>query len=263
MTISGQIGFFAKSYHLLWALIWSAIPLWPFCVLGQENSSPATTNQLWMDYNFKYKLSDRFSLAGPIGIKTIFPRSWSRYYISPEIRYTPPKLMLKSLQYHEELRAGIEFYYNNNFDGTNVVEVSPYQGYSLTWPNNQRLALGHYLKLRERFQFDTEKWEKTFGLKLSYEITFTLKFQGDIWEYGKGFYLPVSMKFYWNLIDAAVFNNVFRITPGLGYQISPGWKSAFLIGYNRTRNGVDEQFKTNDVIFRLRVYHSLVNKKKS
>lgn len=29
--------------------------------------------------------------------------------------------------------------------------------------------------------------------------TLTLRFQGDIWEKGKGLYLPISAKFYYNI----------------------------------------------------------------
>lgn len=229
-------------------------------MIAQDNT--ITTQQFWLDYNQKWLLSERLSVKAPIGMKTISTGAWNRYFISPEVVYRIPKLMLKSLYYKEEISGGLDLYYNQNINGTDVIEVTPYQSYGLTWPNRERLDLKHQVVLRERFQFNTDNWDSKFGLKLSYELSLTLKFQGDLWKYGKGFYLPVSMKFYWNLIDAAVFNNVFRITPGLGYQINKKWKAAFLIGYNRTRNGIDEQFKTNDVIYRVRLYHTIDKKKK-
>ena len=252
------------SYRMLKCLgVSSLMFLLTLPVFAQEDSSIKTTQQFWFDYNQKWQLSERVSIGGPIGIKTISTDAWNRYYIKPELVYKMPKMMLKKLKYNEELRGGIEFYYNQNRNGVDVIEITPFQGYSLTWPNRKRLAIRHYLKLRERFQLDTKDWHNKFGLKLSYELSFTFKFHGEVWQYGNGFYLPVSLKFYWNLIDAAVFNNVFRITPGLGYQFSKEWKAAFLIGYNRTRNGVDEQFQTNDIIYRLRIYHTIGKRSKA
>ncbi len=223
-------------------------------LFAQESTK--TTQQLWLDYNQKWQLSDRMSIGGPIGIKSISTHAWNRYYVSPQIAYKVPKMMLKDLKYSEELRGGVEFYYNQNTDGPDVLEITPFQGYALTWPNRERLDIRHYVELQERFQLETDNWHNKFGLKLSYEVSCTFKFQGDVWQYGKGFYMPVSLKFYWNLIDAVVFNNVFRITPGLGYQFNHEWKAAFLLGYNRTRNGVGDQFKTNDIIYRFRVYRT-------
>ena len=231
-------------------------------LVGQETETTVTTRQLWLDYNQKWGLSNRMAIGGSGGIKTISTDQWNRFYLKPEFVYSVPKFMLKQLKYKEALLGGVELYYNQNHDGVDVVEFTPFQAYSLTWPNRKRLDIRHYVKLKERFQFDTKDWNNSFGLKLSYELSFTFKFQGRVWEFGKGLYLPVALKFYWNLIDAAVFNNVFRITPGIGYKFNEEWKAAFLVGYNRTRNGADQQFKTNDIIFRLRIYHTAKSKKK-
>lgn len=168
--------------------------------------------------------------------------------------------MLKKLKYEEEVYFGVDLYYVYNTDLEDVIEISPYQGYALKWPNRKSIIIKHQLELGERFQWGIEDGDYSFGLKLSYQGSLTWKFHGDVWQYGKGFYLTCAFKFWWNLISTTVFNDVARITPGIGYQINPKWKTAFLVGWNYTRNLTSEKFSTNNVIYRFRVYYKIPNK---
>jgi len=225
---------------------------------AQETSEEAkVTNQLWLDFNPKWKLSERLNLLGKVGAKSIYPKSWYKLYATTEISYSVPKNIFKKLNYNERAYAGIDFYYIFYIDLPDVIEISPYQGYTLTWPNRERLDLTHNVELGERFQWDVKDWNFSFGLKLSYEIGLIFKFKGDLWEHGKGFFLSATAKFWWNLIATTVFNDVARITPGIGYQINPAWKAAFYIGYNYTRNQTTEEFRTDNIIYRLRLYYTI------
>ncbi len=90
----------------------------------------------------------------------------------------------------------------------------------------------------------------------------TIKFQGDVWDYAKGLYLPVGAEFFWNLKGTKQFNDNLRVTIGIGRKFSDAWKAAFNVGYNYTRSSIDEDFHTNNIIFRLRVYHMPKQKNK-
>ncbi len=91
----------------------------------------------------------------------------------------------------------------------------------------------------------------------------TLKFKGDLLSFNDGLYLPVSMELFWNLKGAQQFNDVVRITPGIGYEISPIWKAEFDLSYHYTCNTVEDDFATNDIVFRLRVFHKFELSNKS
>ena len=212
-------------------------------VIAQEDSENILTKQIWLDYNVIYPISESFELFTSTGYKTIFPGAWNKIFINPEVSYKVPKLMLKKWKYSEKLYFGIDIYYAFLTDSTNVFEFTPYQGYSLVWPNRKRLTIKH-----------------NFGLQMSYEATMTFKFHGDLWKYGKGFYIPVSIRVWWNLVDATFHNDVARITPGIGYQISPAWKTAFKLGYTYTKNTIGGDFSTDNIIFWFRVYHTLLKK---
>ena len=232
-------------------------------LMAQETSTATVTNQLWLDFNPKWQISERLDVRGKVGAKSNYPRLWRKLYTTAEISYSIPKNIFKKLQYNERTYAGIDFYYIFFIDLPDVIEISPYQGYTLTWPNRLRLDLRHNAELGQRFQWDVTDWNFSFGLKLSYEATFIYKFKGDLWEHGKGFFLSASAKFWWNLIATTVFNDVVRITPGIGYQINPDWKAAFYVGYNYTRNLTAEEFNTDNIIYRLRLYYSIPRKDKT
>jgi hypothetical protein len=229
-------------------------------IMSQESSTSTVNNQLWLDFNPKWQISERTDLRGKVGAKSIYPRLWRKLYTTAEISYSIPKNIFKKLQYNERAYAGIDFYYVFFVDLPDVIEISPYQGYTLTWPNRERLDLRHNVELGQRFQWGVTDWDFSFGLKLSYEATFVWKFKGDLWQHGQGFFLSASAKFWWNLISTTIFNDVVRITPGLGYQINPAWKAAFYVGYNYTRNLTAEEFNTDNIIYRLRLYYTIPGK---
>ena len=239
------------------AAVIAMVLLLPFSIRGQNTDGPDATQQLWLDFNPSWSLSDRVAINSKFGFKTIFPNAWYKFYASGEVSYDVPKLMLKSLQYHEQVYAGLDMYYIVNSQLENVFELSFFQGYTLKWPNRKYIELKHNVELGERFQWGVVEGNYSFGLNLSYAGSFTWKFHGDVVDFGQGFYLVCTFKFWWNLISATVFNDVARVTPGIGYQINDQWKTAFLVGWNYTRNLTSERFSTNSVIFRLRAYYTI------
>lgn len=213
------------------------------------------TNQLWLNYNMTYPVSERTELLGELGFKTISPKVWNRYFIKPGVKFNIPKFMFKKLKYKESLSAGIGFYLTDNFNEDNRLEIRPYQGYLLDWPNRERVRLRHYLRLEERFDINTKDWINTFGLRFRYLIDMTIKLQGDIVPEAKGFYIPVSMEFFWNLLSTEQFNDVYRTSAGIGSNFSKKWRMEALFGYQYSRNTVTEDFQTNDLIYQIKAYY--------
>jgi len=240
-----------KVYFLLLLL-----PLFFSHSLTAQDSS-VVTNQIWIDFNPTYKISESFDFRGKIGSKVIFPNSWYKLYTTAEFNYWIPKLMFEKLKYKEKVYAGVDFYYVFFSELPDAMEITTYQGYTLTWPNRNRIAIRHNVELGERFQWDVQDWNYSFGLKISYEASLVYIFHGDVWEFGKGFYMTISAKFWWNLISATIFNDVVRITPGFGYRINPKWKAAFYIGYNYTKNLTMDELQSNNIIYRFRVYYTI------
>ena len=241
-----------KNIRLSLILIFSG-----YLLYAQDVEDKSTTEQIWLDYNPDFSLSEKVDLYGDIGARTVFPNEWYRFVVGPSVRYKRPKLILKDLYYKEELHFGIKFYFTANKSFSNRLEIRPFQGYKLNWPNRPLIVLQHYVRLEERFDIETDNWINTFGLRLRYRAKLTLKFKGDWISFNKGLYLPVSMELFWNLKGVQQFNDVVRIAPGIGYEFSPTWKAEFDLSYHYTRNTVEDNFATNDIVFRIRVFRKL------
>ena len=238
--------------QLLVLLIFSA-----HLLIAQDFEDKSITEQIWLDYNPEYSLSERVDLYGGLGARTVFPNEWYRFFIEPTVRYKRPKFILKDLYYKEELHFGIRFFFTTNKSFSNRLEIRPFQGYKLKWPNRPRVVIQHYVRLEERFDLETANWVNTFGLRLRYQAKMTLKLKGDLISFNDGLYLPIRMEFFWNMKRVQQFNDVVRITPGIGYEFSEFWRAEFDMSYQYTRNTVEDNFATNDIVFRFRVFHKL------
>ena len=228
-----------------------------YLLYAQDVEDKSKTEQIWLEYNPDFSLSEKMDVYGDIGARTVFPNEWYRFVVGPCVRYKRPKLILNELYYKEELHFGIRFFFTTNKSFSNRLEIRPFQGYRLAWPNRPRIVLQHYVRLEERFDIETSNWINTFGLRVRYMAELTLKFKGDLISFNDGLYLPVSMELFWNLKGAQQFNDVVRITPGIGYKFSELWRAEFDLSYHYTRNTVEDNFATNDIVFRLRCFHNL------
>jgi hypothetical protein len=227
-------------------------------VIAQDQSNNSVNNQIWIDFNSSYKISDRLEYNGTIGTKDVFPHSWYKIYTKSDISLKLPKFIFKKFDYDEKVYAGMQLNYIFYSEQPNVFELSPYQGYSIKLPNREHLILQHKLELAERFQWTLPDWSYSFGLKLSYEGIITWKLYGNVLKLAKRIDLSCSFKFWWNLIASDVYNNVARITPGMGYRINDKWQTAFLVGWDYTRDASIDSFNNNSIIYHFRVYYKIL-----
>ena len=75
-------------------------------------------------------------------------------------------------------------------------------------------------------------------------------------------YIPASVEFFYNFQEAKRFNDVIRVSPGLGYKFSDEWRMEFYVSYHLTQNTTAEDDSTNDIVFRLRVFNTTSSLKK-
>ena len=73
-------------------------------------------------------------------------------------------------------------------------------------------------------------------------------------------YIPLSVEFFFNLKKADRYNDVIRISPGLGYKFNDEWKAEFYVSYHQSNNTSADDNSTNDFVFRLRIYKSSLKK---
>jgi hypothetical protein len=221
----------------------------------ETNAETYLTHQYWFDYNPVYYFSNENYIHNQVSMNTIKPNEWWRYSVESEFHHNLPKYFLKNLNYRESFLAGLKFIYTFNKNSHNRLEIRPYQGYHFEFPRYLVFTINHYFQLDERFDMDAVDWVNTFGLRLQYKATITTKFSAGFVNLPYYFFIPVNLEFYWNLLNGKQFNDVRRYVIGFGYEFSPSFNASFNLGWHNTRNTIEDNFATDDIVFRLRIHH--------
>ena len=117
--------------------------------------------QIWFDYNPSHRLSPKVDLFGDVGIRWEMENDgWLRLVLRPSVRVPVGRI---------RLAAGVGNFVTFNRDMANRWEIRPFQGASVFWPDG-RFSVEHYLRLEERFDFNTTTWNSLNSLRLRYML---------------------------------------------------------------------------------------------
>ncbi|MCG2460518.1 DUF2490 domain-containing protein [Flavobacteriaceae bacterium F89] len=239
---------------------------WVLCILlwgivldsyAQEDSD--FTQQLWASFNPSYKLTEKKQIKGDLGYRTISPPSWNRLIARGGLEVVTDGLILKNfkkIKTQENYTYGAGMFYLNSDTGSNSFEIRPYQGYRVSFNVSNRLAFGQYIRLEERFVFSKSSGN-VFGVRLRYQILGNINLEGLIFQEGTGIYFPIGVEFFFNIRKTSQFNDVLRVSPGIGYQINPGFKIQGGIAYHYTQDEAGEVAKSNDFIYQFKLFKTL------
>ncbi len=221
-------------------------------VIAQEEKE--YNNQVWLDLNPRWVTnSGKIILAGSLAYRTIFPQDWNRYIVSLGVRYSPfiyrpeASIALQSLQF----RAGIADYYTSSIVNKNLNEIRLYQGVRVKWPTFPRIHMSHYARAEERIEKVQDSETRDFTMRFRYRLTTEFHF---IKPALTDLYLPFSVELFISGGEGLYFNDVTRITPGIGYDFTDQFSTEFQVSYHLSRNSNTDSFENNDLVFRLRVY---------
>lgn len=228
-----------------------------FIVLINFVYAQNTSQQIWLDYNPQWDLSPSYTLYGSSGFRTIIPHSWDKLFFTAAVRYAPDPLFNILNKSQQELHGGISFYYTINEDANNQIELRPFQGYKIRWPQLTRVKFTHFLKLEERFIFIAGESDFEFELRARYKIEAIFHKTKHLVDFANGFYFPISAEFLINLYSTQQFNDGIRVTPGLGYSSeSKFWKIQFDLTYQYADKAEPGNFTKSTIIYRLRFYQA-------
>jgi len=210
-----------------------------------------------LDYNPQWYLNESYTLYGSIGGRTIIPHSWTKVYFTAALRYAPDPLFNILNKSQQELHGGFSFFNTFNEDKPNQIELRPFQGYNISWPNLDNLRFSHFLKLEERFIFTIDQSDFEFEFRARYKVEAVFHQTKHLIDFANGFYFPISVEFLINLYSTEQFNDAIRITPGLGYSSeSEHWKVQFDLSYQYADKAETGSFTENTIIYRLRFYQA-------
>jgi hypothetical protein len=229
----------------------------------RETEDASVNSQMWLDFNGKYRLDDTRNISGFIGYRSISPRIFDKLMVVPTyniIHTKAPKFIKREKPLISSFHLGTGLYYTNNINEPDNFEFRLMQGLKFFLPSIDVLPLKNYIRFEERFQktFDGSSWNSSFRFR--YKVSTIIEWKKHLLSFNKGMYIPLSVEFFFNLKEADRFNDVIRISPGLGYKFNDEWKAEFYVSYHYSNNTSEDDNSTNDFVFRLRIYKSSLKK---
>ncbi len=231
----------------------------------EELPEDASVNsQIWLDYNAKYRLNDRKSISGFAGYRSISPHIFDKFMIVPTmdiLHLKSPKFIKREKPLISSFHLGTGLFYTNNLNEANNFEFRLVQGLKFFLPSIDLIPLKTYIRLEERFQktFDDSSWNVSGRFR--FKVSTVLEWKKHLLSFNQGMYIPMSIEFFYNLKEADRYNDVIRISPGLGYKLNDDWKAEFYVSYHLSNNTSQDDESTNDFVFRLRIFKSSISKK--
>jgi len=210
-----------------------------------------------------HPLEEFKSLSGFIGYRTISPHIYDNLLLNSVYNIENKKslefLKLKK-PFINSYHFGARLSYIANKNTEDDFEFRLMQGIQFYLPSIKELPLMNYFRLEERFQktFDDSDW--TVGFRLRYRISTIIKWNNHLFDFNKGLYFPLNVEFFFNFKKAERYNDVIRISPGIGYKLNDGWRFEFYTSYHYTLNTTEDVNGTNDFVFRLRIFRSSFKK---
>lgn len=220
--------------------------------------------QFWLDYNFTTVFNENQNLNTQIGFRKITPEIYNRFLGISTLNLKNNKKLL-NLSTTEPLiksyHLGAGLIYTQNYDNNDNFELRLIQGFKFEIPTIKPITLYNYVRLEERFQnaFNNSGWTSAFRLR--YRLSTILSWNKHYLSFAKGLYIPIQTEVFFNLKKADRFNDLLRISPGIGYRLENDWRFEMYVIFNRTKNITETNNKSSDFILRFRIYKGNSKKK--
>ncbi len=214
----------------------------PLVLQSQSFAGDETDHQIWLDFYPHFYLSEKVEYYGDAGTRIqVSDFSWAQVYMRPSVRFHRAG--------HFELHGGLGLFYSYNKDQSNQFELRPWQGAKLRWPDALGLTFTHYLRLEQRFVFDTqESWDASFSLRVRYNLSTKVFVSTKL-------FLPLYVELFEDVGPSVDERYVYRLRlgAGTGYRIDKIWTAEFVFTVQESRSGSDQTFSISNLLFQFRI----------
>jgi hypothetical protein len=220
---------------------------------GQDDDLPT---QLWLAFQHHHKAGDRTRLSGKLGYKELTSPDqlfgeWNKFYVNGDGSY--------DLGEQFRIDGGVGLYYTYQPEDDDTFEFRLWQGGTAFWPDSpglvRRLVFTHRLRLEERFT-DSGGWD--FAIRFRYRLDTKIPMNKHTLEPG-AVYLPLSAEFFVDLTGEVMnlFDDLTRLSVGLGYVINKNWTLDLRFTRQRTRSTSEEELTRSGNVIDFTVKSSL------
>ena len=223
-------------------------------VIGQDDSideDVKVNQQFWLDYNFSKSTKENRDLSTQIGYRKITPAVYDRFLgISTlNIKNTSQN---KFLSVFESFHLGAGAIYTYNHNENDNFELRLIQGIRFNITTLKLFTFNNYIRLEERLQTSFNNGV-TIGYRLRYKLSTAISWKNHLWKFTEGFYFPLEAEVFFNLKKTSRFNDLLRLSPGVGYKSKKGWRFETFLIFNRTKNITETNNTSSDFILRIRI----------
>jgi len=219
-------------------------------------SADETGKQLWLDINPRWYSKGDLKVTGVFGVRQALNQTeWTRYVVKPSVAY--------SLSHGFDIGAGLGMNYTNNID-VDAVDISdrfaviPFQGVNYVYLINKRWKLNAYLRLEEKFDYNTDDWDSHNSLRVRLRLRGIYEFDA----HQKERYYRAT--FSWEGFKTTGGNDGFttdksRLTLGLERSFTHDQKARIEVTWQRQNLGLisgDSFDDYSDIYIRVRYYPS-------
>jgi len=231
-----------KTRYLLFILTLYLVGI-PHCIWSQTGND--ISKQLWLDFNPSYRVNPGFELFGDIGTRKEFENNgWWRLVVKPSIRIP--------FGNRYDFTTGIGNFYTFNDIISDRWEVRPFQGLRFTWPHG-KYPLQHYIRLEERFDFNTVTWESRNSVRLRYQLQ--VSYRWHAYRPGRFWQLSVSGEGFLTILgEEGQFRELSRVTVGLDRSYAFDLNIRFELTWQQERFFFNKNDLISDIYFRFRMY---------
>lgn len=214
-------------------------------------SQPEVSKQIWIDVNPSCFINPHFEIFGDIGARKEFENNgWWRFVVRPSIR----------------TRLGGRFYFTagigNFFTFNNIIEnrweLRPFQGLQFYWPR-WKMPLHHYIRLEERFDFNTETWNSRNSVRLRYRLN--ISYRWGAYRPNRFWQVTASGEAFYTLLgEQGQFQEQARATLGLDRSFAYDQHFRVEITWQQERLFFNTNETVSDIYFRFRYTYSWGNR---
>ena len=217
----------------------------------EAQSNNDVSKQIWIDVNPSYIGYPGLELFGDAGVRwEIENDGWMRIVLRPSVRIPIGKQFF--------FAAGLGNFFTINKIISNRWEIRPFQGVSFTWPQG-RIPLRHYVRLEERFDFNTTTWNSVNSIRGRYQLTISHRWAAAqperYWQasaMGEAFYTFVG--------EQGQFQEQVRVTLGLDRSFRYDLHFRVEITWQQEKLFFDSKESVSDIYFRFRYTYKWGNK---
>ncbi len=216
-----------------------------------------TNEQLWFEYMLNIPFANSFNVENAFTYSTLLGQpKWRAYDYNVTLEY--------SISPHFDLVGAALISYTEQAESYNTLELRPTLGTRIYFTPHQRIQTRLLLRVEQRnFQnLDTKEWDNVLRPRVRAEVIFPINqdsyFKDNLWYT----ITDAEWLFVKNDLEER-FANRFRLRIGLGYRLNYSFRFEVLYMNQQSKNGIDDNFSSNDNIIRVRLKHYLRKSKPS